>query len=276
MADKKPEPASGRPAGAALPSYQQWIALPAHEQQRRRAAARARYDELDARLYTLNTDENLDEVRRLSWEIGMEEYNLVPYDAATISYREWAALPEDERDQVTLALEKRAVELQRRYPSMSDAEREAYEAEHRELVEAFIEERAHTGSEITGDVAIGKGHLIDVLDGYPIKPQPPLRYDPAALSYKQWIAMRRDEREAVLRALEQRRHIESEPVRDASDAEIAAMDEQMARLMQEVKEEVERTGILCNGTIVAGEGHVIHRDIRQGPKFWKKYRRPPD
>lgn len=272
MSNDRHETADGKPGGRTLPSYRQWIALPDSEQQKRRTAARAHLDDLRARYDAINAYDDLNAFRRLCWEIDVAEYDVLPYDATTISYKEWAALPKDERDQVKLALQKHAVELQRRYPSMTDAECDAYEAEHRRLVQDFVEERARTGSDILGDVAIGNGHLVTVLSGYPIRPQPPLRYDPATISYKQWIAMRGEERQAVLRALDDRNHVESEPIRDGDDGE--GLDEEFLRLTREMDEEVERTGIRANGAVLLGNGIVIN--IRYRTDSGKKYRPPPD
>ena len=85
-----------------------------------------------------------------------------------------------------------------------------------------------------------------------------LSRDPAELSYKEWMALPADEQYEVLETLRQRERERSE--RDGRP-EGAALEASMAEfwtLMQEVREEEQRTGIVKPGWIVIGKGRTVH------------------
>lgn len=87
---------------------------------------------------------------------------------------------------------------------MTEAERDAHDAEHHALVRELIAHRKRTGVSMSGTSAIGKGHVIDVGDDGSIEPQPPFRYDPTAVSYKEWMALPYGEQHRMMDILRSR------------------------------------------------------------------------
>lgn len=268
MPEERQESANGLLYDATKPSYQHWIALPAEAQQEGVKALRSRRVALEARLAKITLEENAAEYRRLIREIGAEQYyNSLPYDPATLSYQEWSALPQDEQSNVIVVLKKRAADVHPQYLALTEAERNAHDVEHRTLVQDLIAHRTRAGVAMLASIAVGKGQVIRVGDDGSIEPQPPLRYDPAAVSYKEWMALPRGEQSRVMDML--RCHPSWLEARFAAmtPEEHEAEDQS---LMAEVRAEQERTGIIRPGWILIGKGRRVHHLVRRLPpgKIW--------
>lgn len=90
-------------------------------------------------------------------------------------------------------------------------------------------------------------------------------YDPAELSYKEWVALPDDERVEVVEALLQRVRERFEREGPLKGEALKAHEALAKKVAQEVREEEDRTGKIAPGWIVLGEGIVIHRLIRRLP-----------
>ena len=94
-------------------------------------------------------------------------------------------------------------------------------------------------------------------------------YDPAQLSYKEWIALPDDEQGEVLEILMQRSR---EPfLRDGPPRGEALKAQRVLaeKVAQEAREEQERTGRIARGWIVLGQGIIMHGLIRRLPPGMK-------
>ena len=234
--------------------------------QARDRAVRARYAELEAKLDRMEWRDDAIAYDRLDDELNAEKLKRLPYDATTLSYREWTALPQEEQREVVSVLRRRAIETHPNYLAMSEAERDAYDAEHYRLVRDLVDAQRRTGAELFGSVVIGKRHVIKVWDGI-IQPQPPLRFDPTTLTYRQWMALPPVQQEQVMSFLR--------AIRTTLRARAAAMTEaekeaEFRRLLQDVSAEEDRTGIVRPGWIFLGNGATVHRLVAQLPpgKRW--------
>ena len=100
------------------------------------------------------------------------------------------------------------------------------------------------------------------------KPAKSWPYDPAELSYKEWIALPEDEQSEVLRVLHQRRRERRERDGPLKGKELEAHDALAREMAREVRAEEERTKQIKPGWIVMGKGIAIHRLIRRLPPGW--------
>lgn len=141
---------------------------------------------------------------------------------------------------------------------MTDAERDAYDTEHQRLVQHVVAQKKVAAPKI-GWIPIGKGQVAECEGEQPV-PLRLLRRDPATLSYREWVALPYHDRVMATSAL---------AARDRRDEEAGRRrrlpEEELFRLLQEVSEEEDRTGVRINGTILIGKGYCIHRDLMFPP-----------
>ena len=89
-----------------------------------------------------------------------------------------------------------------------------------------------------------------------------LSRDPAELSYKEWMALPADEQNEVPETLRQREGAQRAR-RAAGGRGARSLHAEFWTLMQEVREEEQRTGIIKPGWIVIGKGRTLHRLTRK-------------